>query len=151
MNAGVRRAAHRSCGSCVIKSLSPAAGREITLVTTLLDAEQYPAIELAELYGRRWTIETNLRHLKQPLGMDVPRTKTVACIRKELAMFALVYNLIRLVMLRAAARQDASPERISFIDAMRAAACSTRPSLGRPDPRAKPPRTPRAPPSQRTP
>jgi len=37
----------------------------VTLVTTLLDPGQYPKEELAELYGTRWTIETNLRHLKQ--------------------------------------------------------------------------------------
>ncbi len=30
---------------------------EITLVTTLIDAELYPAEELASLYQRRWTIE----------------------------------------------------------------------------------------------
>ncbi len=92
---------------------------EVTLVTTLLDAELYPAAELAALYGQRWQIETNLRHLKQTLHMDVLRTKTVAGIHKELAMFALVYNLVRLVMLRAAGRQNVSPERISFIDAWR--------------------------------
>lgn len=93
--------------------------REVTLVTTLLDAELYPAVELAELYAQRWQIETNLRHLKQTLHMDVLHTKTVAGIHKELAMFALVYNLVRLVMLRAAEKQKVSPQRISFIDAWR--------------------------------
>ena len=93
--------------------------REVTLVTTLLDPEGYRAEDLAELYGRRWQIETNLRHLKQTLGMDVLRTKSVAGVHKELAMFALVYNLVRLVMLSAVARQEVPPERISFIDALR--------------------------------
>lgn len=93
--------------------------REVTLVTTLSDPVLYPAIELAELYAQRWQIETNLRHLKQTLHMDVLRTKTVAGIQKELLMFALVYNLVRLVMLRAAERQGVPPDRISFTDAMR--------------------------------
>jgi hypothetical protein len=93
--------------------------REITLVTTLLDPVLYRAIDLAELYARRWQIETNLRHLKQTLHMDVLRTKTVAGIHKELMMFALVYNLVRLVMLQAGARQEVPPDRISFTDAMR--------------------------------
>lgn len=93
--------------------------QEVTLVTTLLDAELYLASELAALYGQRWQIETNLRHLKQTLHMDVLRTKSVAGIQKELAMFALVYNLVRLVMLRAAEKQNVPPERISFIDAWR--------------------------------
>jgi hypothetical protein len=93
--------------------------REVTIVTTLLDPTCYPAIEVAEIYGQRWQIETNLRHLKQTLKMDVLHTKTVAGVKKELAMFALVYNLVRLVMLRAAERQQTRPERISFIDALR--------------------------------
>ena len=37
--------------------------REVTLVTTLLDPEQYPKEAVAKLYGRRWQVETNLRHL----------------------------------------------------------------------------------------
>ena len=93
--------------------------REVTLVTTLLDAKQYPAADLAELYGKRWQIETNLRHLKQTLHMDVLRTKSVDGIHKELAMFAIVYNLVRLVMLEAAQRQGVTPDRISFVDALR--------------------------------
>ena len=93
--------------------------REVILVTTLTDAELYPASELAGLYGRRWQVETDLRHLKQTLHMDVLHTKTVAGIHKELAMFALVYNLVRLVMLAAAQRQKVPVERISFIDALR--------------------------------
>jgi len=39
--------------------------QEVTLVTTLLDAQVYSADELAALYGARWQIETNLKHLKQ--------------------------------------------------------------------------------------
>jgi hypothetical protein len=93
--------------------------REVTLVTTLMDADLYTADALARLYGQRWEVETNLRHLKQTLGMDVLRTKSVAGVHKELAMFALVYNLVRLVMLRAAERQDVPPDRISFVDALR--------------------------------
>jgi hypothetical protein len=93
--------------------------REVTVVTTLLDADLYPAAEIAKLYCQRWEIETNLRHLKQTLHMDVLRTKTVAGIHKELAMMAIVYNLVRLIMLRAGKRQGIVANRISFIDAQR--------------------------------
>lgn len=93
--------------------------REVILITTLVDPQWYPAEELAGLYGQRWQVETDLRHLKQTLRMDVLRTKTVAGVHKELAMFALVYNLVRLVMLEAAYRQKVPVERISFIDALR--------------------------------
>ena len=93
--------------------------RNILLVTTLLDPEKYSSEDLAELYGRRWQVETNLKHLKQTLKMDVLHTKSLDNILKELAMFVLVYNLVRLTMLNAAEQQSVPVERISFIDALR--------------------------------
>jgi hypothetical protein len=93
--------------------------RQVTLATTLLDPIAYPADALAELYGQRWRIETNFRHLKQTLHMDVLRCKTVEGVQKELAMYALVYNLVRCVMLEAARTQEVGVDRISFIDAVR--------------------------------
>jgi hypothetical protein len=93
--------------------------REVLLVTTLLDPLAYPAAELAQLYFDRWQIEVNLRHLKQTLHLDILRCKTVAGIHKELLMIALAYNLVRLVMLRAAHTQGVSVHRVSFIDALR--------------------------------
>jgi hypothetical protein len=93
--------------------------REVTLATTLLDPELYPATEIAQLYGQRWQVETNLRHLKQTLRMDVLRCQTVEGVQKELTVYALVYNLVRLVMLEAADRQQVPVERISFVDAVR--------------------------------
>ena len=93
--------------------------KEVTLVTTLLDAERYPTKELARLYGLRWGVETNLRHLKQTLGMDVLHCTTVAGVLKELTVFVILYNLVRRVMAAAAARQKVAVERISFIDAWR--------------------------------
>lgn len=93
--------------------------REVTLVTTLLDAETYPASELAELYRRRWEVETNLRHLKNTLGMDTLHCKTVDGVVKEMWMFVLVYNLVRHVMLEAARHRGVEPHRVSFIDAAR--------------------------------
>jgi DDE family transposase len=91
----------------------------VTLVTTLLEVEAYPADALADLYGRRWQVETNLRHLKQTMGLDVLHCQRVAGVMKELTVFALVYNLVRVVMLEAAKRQGVALERISFVDALR--------------------------------
>jgi hypothetical protein len=93
--------------------------RVITLITTLLDPDLYPAAELADLYGQRWQIETNLRHLKTTMKMEVLHCQTVDGVMKELAMFAIVYNLVRVVMLEAARRQQVPVDRISFIDALR--------------------------------
>lgn len=93
--------------------------QQVTGVTTLTDPLRYPAEELADLYFARWRIEVNFKHLKITLGMDVLKCKTVAGVMKELMMFALVYNLVRAVMLGAAENQAVQPDRISFIDALR--------------------------------
>jgi len=93
--------------------------KTVTLVTTLLDADDYPLEALAELYGARWRVELNLRHLKTTLHMDVLKCKTVDGVLKELAAYAIVYNLVRLAMMEAAQRQGADVERISFVDALR--------------------------------
>jgi Transposase DDE domain len=93
--------------------------RVITLVTTLLDPTTYPACELSELYRSRWQIELNFRHLKTTMGMEVVQCKSVDGVLKELCMFAIVYNLVRLTMLEASRRQGAPLEQISFVDALR--------------------------------
>jgi hypothetical protein len=53
------------------------------------------------------------------LRMDVLRSKTVAGVRKELAVFAIVYNLVRLVMWKVAQREQVRAQRGSFVDALR--------------------------------
>jgi hypothetical protein len=93
--------------------------REVTLVTTLVDAEAYPADELAFLYGTRWRVEEHLKALKQTMKMDVLKCMTVDGVLKELTMYAVAYNLVRVTMGRAAVRQDVAPDRVSFIDALR--------------------------------
>lgn len=93
--------------------------REVTLVTTLLDAALYPLDALAELYATRWRVELYLRHLKTTMKMDVLKCKSVEGVLKELMVYAIVYNLVRLVMLKASRRQGVEVERISFVDALR--------------------------------
>lgn len=92
--------------------------RQVTLVTTLLDPRLYAGHELAELYRARWQVETSLKHLKQTMHMDVLRSKTVEGVQKELWMYLIVYNQVRLFMCAAAERQGVAPDRISFIDAL---------------------------------
>ncbi len=93
--------------------------KQITLVTTLVDADAYSFEALADLYHQRWEIETNFAHLKTTMKMDVLKCKTVDGVLKELQVFALVYNLVRQVMLLAAEHQQVDVRRISFIDAIR--------------------------------
>jgi hypothetical protein len=93
--------------------------RQITLVTTLLDPVRYPASDLAELYRRRWEIETCFAHLKTTMRMDVLHCRTVDGVLKELTMFGIVYNLVRVVMLAAACEQGVAARQISFVAALR--------------------------------
>ncbi len=79
----------------------------------------YPKEKIAELYGVRWRVETHLAQLKTTLKMRKVKSKTSQGVLKELAVYALVYNLIHLVMLRAAQRQHVPPHRMSFIDTVR--------------------------------
>ena len=93
--------------------------KQITLVTTLLDHSIYSLEELADLFRKRWEIETHFGHIKTTMAMDVLKCKTVAGVLKELHVFALLYNLVRQVIVLAAEEQNVAVERISFIDALR--------------------------------
>jgi len=93
--------------------------RSITLMTDLLEAARYPAKELAALYLSRWRIEVNLRHLKRTLGMSRLKCRSADGIRREMLMFALVYNAVCAVRAKAAAAQGVTLGRVSFIDALR--------------------------------
>jgi hypothetical protein len=93
--------------------------RWVTLATTLLDGEAYTAEALAALYGARWQVETNLKHLKITMKFDVCRCTTVDGVLKEMAVYAIAYNLVRLVMTAAARQHGVQVERVSFIDALR--------------------------------
>ncbi len=86
----------------------------VTLVTTLLDAQEYPAQDLAELYARRWHIELWFRHIKTSMGMEVLRCKSPQMVHKELEMFLIAYNFIRCLMAEAAAIHEVPIERLSF-------------------------------------
>jgi hypothetical protein len=92
---------------------------EVTLVTTLLDASAYPAEALADLYFRRWQVEIYLRDLKITLNMDVMRCETEDGVLKELAVFALVYNLVRSVACESAKARGVPAGRVSVTDAVR--------------------------------
>jgi hypothetical protein len=93
--------------------------RQITLVTTRLDAAVSWVADLAALYRQRWQVETARAQLTTTMRMDGLHGKTVLGVLKELTVFAIVYNLVRMVMGPSAALQHVGVERISFLDALR--------------------------------
>lgn len=92
--------------------------RELVVVTSLLDDQQYPADEIAQLYRRRWQAELHLRSLKIVLQMDHLRCKTPHRVRNEFYMHLVAYNLIRKTMAAAAARAGVEPWTVSFKGAL---------------------------------
>jgi len=94
--------------------------RVVSITTTLLDPMRYPKREIARLYGLRWEIETNFRHLKTTMKMESLKCQTADGVMKELMIYVLVYNMVRAAMMLAAERQGiADVNRVSFIDALR--------------------------------
>lgn len=91
----------------------------VFLASTLLDEKTWSQQRLAELYGLRWRIETCFDHLKTTMKMNVLKCQTLQGVLKELAVYLLVYNLVRLLMLQAAVRQQVGAWQISLIDACR--------------------------------
>lgn len=89
-------------------------------VTSLLDGSEYPAREVAQLYGRRWRIETLLGQLKVRLSADVLRSKTADGVLKELTARMAALNVVRAIMLEAAAAHGVDPMALSFAHALRA-------------------------------
>jgi len=87
---------------------------EKILITTLLCASAYPKEELKRLYKKRWHIEVDLRNIKTTLGMDRLSCKTPAMVEKEMWVYFLAYNLIRLLMAQSALLADVLPRQLSF-------------------------------------
>ncbi len=89
----------------------------LTIITTLTDPDEYSAQAIAALYGFRWNVELDIRHLKQPLGLEHLRCKTPEMIQRELWVILLAHNLIRQVIATAAAVHRKKPRQISFTGA----------------------------------
>lgn len=85
-----------------------------TLVTTLLCPKQTSKADLKDLYRDRWHVELDLRNIKTTLGME-----RLSCLRpgmavKEIWVYLLAYNLIRMMMAQAARHTRLLPRQLSF-------------------------------------
>jgi hypothetical protein len=91
------------------------------LVTTVLDAEQAPAAELAALYAQRWEIETTLDEIKthQRGPRLVLRSKYPWGVEQEIYGLLLVHHAIRQLMHQAALQEGLDPDRLSFTRSLR--------------------------------
>lgn len=96
--------------------------RQVTIVTTLVDPQLYPAKEILGAYLRRWRLEMCLDDLKTTLKMETLRGRSPEMVQKELYLRLLAHNFIRCTIAQAATEHEVSLERLSFkgsLDALR--------------------------------
>ena len=91
------------------------------LLTTILDPEKAPAVELAALYHQRWEFETALDELKthQRGPGVVLRSRSPELVSQEIWGMLLVHHAIRALMHQAATDGQVDPDRLSFTRSLR--------------------------------
>ncbi|HEX2301008.1 MAG TPA: IS4 family transposase, partial [Pseudonocardiaceae bacterium] len=98
-------------------------GDRYRLITTLLDAQRFPAPALIRLYHERWEIETAylaLRHTM--LGGHVLRSGDRPGVEQEVWALLTLYQLLRMAMVEAIETEPGlDPDRASFTTALQAA------------------------------
>jgi hypothetical protein len=98
-------------------------GDRYRLITTLLDADRFPADALIRLYHERWEIESAylaLRHTM--LDGHVLRSGDRAGLEQEVWALLTLYQLLRMAMTTAVeTRPGTNPDRASFTSALQSA------------------------------
>ena len=90
------------------------------LITSLLDAELYPAKELIVLYHERWEIEIEFDEIKTHMIDKTPtlRSKNPLGVLQEIYGLLIAHMAVRTLMAEAASKWDLDPDRISFTGAL---------------------------------
>ena len=104
-------------------------GQEHVLISTLLDAEAYPAKELILLYHERWEIE--LVYDEQKTHQTPRRASKTAHLRsetpqgviQEMYALSLGHFVVRAVMAEAARQENLDPDRLSFVGCLQILQC----------------------------
>lgn len=100
-------------------------GERVRLLTDLLDAALYPALDLATGYHLRWEGELAYGEIKNSLATvnqgklhTILRSKSPAGVLQEVYGLFTAYNLVRALMFEAAVEHDIPPLEISFTEAL---------------------------------
>jgi hypothetical protein len=93
----------------------------IRLITSILDPDEAPAIELAAAYHERWEIESLFDEIKthQRGSGRILRSKVPELVEQEVWSLLLTHYAIRVLMCRAADEADVDPDRLSFMRSLR--------------------------------
>jgi hypothetical protein len=84
------------------------------LVTTLLHRRKTPKGKLGDLFWQRWHVELDIRNIKTTLKMDRLSCLSPMMCEKEMWVYFLAYNLIRLLMAESALQMGVLPRQLSF-------------------------------------
>lgn len=83
-----------------------------------------PSSAVVALYGRRWTIETDLRSLKRTVHLQQLKSRSVEGMEKELLTAICAYNFVRAVMCLAARRAGIPTRSLSFTQVLEVVNCA---------------------------
>ena len=97
------------------------------LVTTLLDPQQAPALDLIVLYHQRWEIELCIDEIKthQRLSSQPLRSQQPELVYQECYGMLLAHYAVRAWMHRAALQAELDPDRLSFTHAIQVLEAAT--------------------------
>lgn len=100
---------------------TPKGNEHYRLLCSIMDHRKAPAIQLAHLYHRRWTIETVFAELKTTLrgSGTVLRAQTPDHVRQEIYGMLMAHFGVRAFMLDAALAEKIDPTDLSFVHAVR--------------------------------
>jgi Insertion element 4 transposase N-terminal/Transposase DDE domain len=98
----------------------PGYGETHRLLTTLLDAQQAPALDLVCAYHERWEIELTIDEIDthQRLAQRPLRSPHPVGVIQELYSLLLAHYAVRALMAEAAAQAGLAPTRLSFAHAI---------------------------------
>jgi hypothetical protein len=98
----------------------PSKEKEHRLVTTLLDAAAYPALEVVELYHQRWEEELSIDELTtHQQERPTLRSQTPLGVVQEIEGLLLAHYCVRAVMYQAARDRGLAPRRLSFVGTLK--------------------------------
>jgi hypothetical protein len=84
------------------------------IVSTFLEQNCISKNDFKNIYDYRWSIEVDLRSIKDTMRMGILRGKTPLMVRKEIWAHILAYNLIRKIMSQSAYIYNKNPRELSF-------------------------------------
>ena len=84
------------------------------LITSLIRPSEAPRKTLKNLYSQRWHVELDIRNIKTTLGMETLTCRSPDMAEKEMWIYFLAYNLIRIIMAQSARLAEVLPRALSF-------------------------------------